>query len=224
MAIAKKKCGAKKGCRARASKKKTSKKKAASWKPAPRPSKRAKPVVKDLPPLTDVRAMAAAITAHLKARGYEPVLVGESCAALYTGSSIKPRMMEFVVPGYEVRDMGEAMAEIGFESREMRTFSREGCPFEVMFNAPPILIGDEVADRLRTVAAAQGEIKMLTPTDCVKSRLSAFYRWRDTEALSEAVKVARRQKIDMDDIRRWSDREWCADRFEDFLNAIEGRR
>ncbi|MDP2228515.1 MAG: hypothetical protein Q8J78_13685 [Moraxellaceae bacterium] len=48
---------------------------------------------------------------------------------------------------------------------------------------------------------------LLTPTDCVKDRLSAYYHWHDRQALEQAVWVAQRQAVDREAVRQWSAQE-----------------
>ena len=42
------------------------------------------------------------------------------------------------------------------------------------------------------------------PTHCVMDRLAAFYHWNDYESLQQALMVARQQKIDLHEIKKWS--------------------
>lgn len=52
-----------------------------------------------------------------------------------------------------------------------------------------------------------GELRLLTPMDCVMDRLAGYYHWKDPQSLDQAVAVARRrQKIDLQRIERWSRR------------------
>lgn len=48
---------------------------------------------------------------------------------------------------------------------------------------------------------------LLSPTDCVKDRLAAYYHWSDQQALAQAQLVAENNKIDIKEIRRWSKEE-----------------
>jgi len=54
---------------------------------------------------------------------------------------------------------------------------------------------------------------LLTPTDCVKDRLAWFFHTGDTECLEQAYLVARQQKVDVQEIERWST---CEGKKEDF--------
>ena len=52
-----------------------------------------------------------------------------------------------------------------------------------------------------------GEIKLLTPTDCVKDRLASFYFWNDWQSLDQAIMVCKKEKINIDEIKKWSKKE-----------------
>jgi hypothetical protein len=62
---------------------------------------------------------------------------------------------------------------------------------------------------------------MLSPTDCVKDRLAAFYHWGDNQALEQAILVSHDQEIDLDNIKQWSEREGAQERFEKFKKMLE---
>jgi len=49
--------------------------------------------------------------------------------------------------------------------------------------------------------------ELLSPTDCVKDRLAAFYHWNDRQCLQQAVWVAQERAIDWKEIEWWSRRE-----------------
>ena len=66
-----------------------------------------------------------------------------------------------------------------------------------------------------------GILKAISPTDCVKDRLAAYYHWGDQQSLSQAILVAERNKIDVDEIRRWSLAEGKLEEFEKIKNKLE---
>ena len=52
-----------------------------------------------------------------------------------------------------------------------------------------------------------GKLLLLSPTDCIKDRLAAYYYWDDKQCLEQAIMVAEENKIDIDEIQRWSEEE-----------------
>ncbi len=66
-----------------------------------------------------------------------------------------------------------------------------------------------------------GSLKLLTPTDCVKDRLSAFFHWNDAQALEQALLVAKGHPIDLDNIKDWAIDEKHLHKFEQFLKRLQ---
>jgi len=63
-------------------------------------------------------------------------------------------------------------------------------------------------------------LRVLSPTDCVKDRLCAFYFWKDQQGLTQAVLVAKSQKVDLKEIKRWSKTEGKEQEFEIFKKKL----
>ncbi len=191
---------------------------AGAKKPAPKRPRAAKPI--DFNKLT-LRQAVARLSEHLEDAGHEPVLTGSACAAVYVGASIRPRAINFVIGEYTSGDLDGTMKKLGFERSSMNHYESKSSPYDVVFSPPPLAVGDDVVRDIATAQARPGKFMLLSPTDCVRQRLSMFYRWGDTEAFAEAVEVARRHEIDLDLVKRWSEWEWCADKFEEFISAIK---
>lgn len=65
----------------------------------------------------------------------------------------------------------------------------------------------------------------LSATDSCRDRLAAFYHWNDRQALALAVEIAQVRRVDLDQIRRWSDHEGRNAEFGEFLRmATPGPR
>ena len=84
----------------------------------------------------------------------------------------------------------------------------------------PLTVGDERVYRVETRNTGAGRLRLLTPTDCVKDRLAAFFYWNDTMALEQALLVATEQPIDIADLRRWAKAEGEADKLAAFEEAL----
>ena len=61
----------------------------------------------------------------------------------------------------------------------------------------------------------------MSPTDCVKDRLAAFYHWNDRQSLEQAILVSRRQAVDLKEIRRWSLKEGMAEKLAVFRKSLK---
>jgi hypothetical protein len=60
----------------------------------------------------------------------------------------------------------------------------------------------------------------LSPTDCIKDRLAAFFYWNDKMAFEQALLVAKSQSIDFADLRRWAKAEGEPKKFKEFESAL----
>jgi hypothetical protein len=49
-----------------------------------------------------------------------------------------------------------------------------------------------------------GTVKIISPEDCVKDRLAAYYHCGDRQALAQALMVVKEQSIDLTRIAIWS--------------------
>lgn len=163
------------------------------------------------------------ISSHLASRGHNPVLIGEACAYLYFGTVMTPKTIEFSINNYSIDMVNAAMLGLGFIPTGEHSFVNEKYPVEVLLTPHPVSVGDDIVENYRILKTAKGSIKALTPTDCVRHRLAVFYRFGERTALSDAVKVARRQKVDLDFVRRWSGWEWAGDKFEEFLKEVSNQ-
>jgi len=62
-------------------------------------------------------------------------------------------------------------------------------------------VGDELVGDIALRATEAGVLRLLTPTDCVKDGLSAYYHWNDLQSLHQAVWVAKNNEIDTSNIK-----------------------
>jgi len=79
--------------------------------------------------------------------------------------------------------------------------------FFIEIVAPPAAIGNEPIKSRSEIKTKFGKIILLSPTDSVKDRLAAFYHWNDPQALEQALMVAKAQRVNFREIKRWSVQE-----------------
>lgn len=132
--------------------------------------------------------------------------------------------LDFILSGSPEREVVDrAMASVGFRRRGER-YVHPRVPFYVEFPRGPLAIGEDLKIRPRLYRGAAGEVQLLSPTDCCRDRLAAFYHWKDRQSLDVAVTVALRQPLSLGVIRRWSVREGKLDEYEEFLRQLRIRR
>jgi hypothetical protein len=124
------------------------------------------------------------------------------------------------VPRRQIRD---ALKPLGFEAKG-RHFVHPETRFFVEFPTGPLMVGDQRVERVSERDTPAGKLRLLSPTDCVKDRLAALFHWNDRQALEQALLVARAQKINLSEIRRWSRSEGHDDKFRVFERALRERK
>ena len=113
------------------------------------------------------------------------------------------------------------MREIGF-SEEDRYFKHPDTEFFIEFPGGHLSVGDEPVKEIVEFKLDTGTLRKISPTDCVKDRLSGYYYWDDLQCLDQAVLVASSNEISMEEIERWSKVEGKLEDFNSFKGRITG--
>jgi hypothetical protein len=171
-----------------------------------------------------VEELGALVCEALRAAGIIVTLTGGSCVAIWSSGKYVSHDLDFIEEGpVPRRKVVEVMRGLGFEA-EGRHFIHPESPYLVEFPTGPLMVGDERVQRVTLRQTSAGALRLLSPTDCVKDRLAAYYHWNDRQALEQAVMVAQAQDVDLSDIRRWSEAEGNAAKFEIFrIRASAGQ-
>jgi len=61
---------------------------------------------------------------------------------------------------------------------------------------------------------------LLSPTDCVKDRLAAYYHWNDEQSLDQALMVYKENQVDLGEVERWSLNEGMEVKFKVFKESL----
>jgi hypothetical protein len=167
-----------------------------------------------------IKDLAALICRKLKDNDIDAVLVGGACVSIYTKNKYHSYDLDFV-SHTSVKEISRGLIDIGFRREGTRHFIHKGCPYYVEFVAPPLSIGSEPVKLRNTIKSKFGELVLLTPTDCVKDRLAAFYHWNDLQALEQALLVAEAQQVSLMEIQRWSEYEGHSEQYKIFLAKLK---
>ncbi|MCK5405824.1 MAG: hypothetical protein KAJ37_00155 [Candidatus Krumholzibacteria bacterium] len=158
--------------------------------------------------------LAAYISSHLRGLGIDVILSGGSCVSIYSAGKYVSQYLDFIDTRFATaREVREAMLEIEF-APENRYFKHPHVDLLVEFPSGPPAVGKEPIGAINEIEFSTGVLRLLSPTDCVKDRLAAYYHWDDLQSLEQAVLVAQSNKIDMSEVMRWSKEEGMADAFE----------
>ena len=179
--------------------------------------------------MKDVRQMslaelAAHVCSHLESLDIRVVLSGGACVAIYASDRYVSMDLDFIDRLHTTRRrLKQALVEIGF-TEQNRYFVHQDTAFFLEFPAGPLAVGNEPVARVEELRLETGTLRLLSPTDCVKDRLAAFYHWNDRQCLQQAVWVAQARVVDWEEIDRWSQQEGELGKFEIFRKKFEEER
>ena len=165
--------------------------------------------------------LAAYVQSHLATKGIRVVLSGGACVSIYSSNQYVSLDLDLV--NVYMEDSGkirQVMEEIGF-SEQGRHFAHEETDLLIDFPPGPLSVGEEPVSSVVEMEFSTGTLRIISPTDCVKDRLAAYYHWNDLQGLEQAVLVARSNRIDIDEIGRWSAVEGVSDRYEEIRSRLE---
>jgi hypothetical protein len=166
--------------------------------------------------------LAAFICSFLKSKGINVVLSGGSCVSIYTENKYASLDLDFIEFGsFGKRKLKKVLLEIGF-CQENRYFKSPETDIFLEFPSGPLSVGSEPIKEIITLNFPTGELRIISPTDCVKDRLASYYYWGDQQSLEQAVLVAKDNRVNMDEIERWSEVEGNLSVFSEIKKRLEG--
>jgi hypothetical protein len=171
-----------------------------------------------------IRGLAIFLCDHLANQGIEIVLSGGACVSIYTKNEFLSYDLDFVlINTSHKKRIRKIFEEMGFKP-EGRHFRHRDTPFIVEFLSPPLSVGEEPVKKIQIIEENERKLKLLSPTDCVKDRLAAYYHWNDRPSLEQAVLVSLAQSVDFKEIERWSSNEGMAAKYATFLEELKRTR
>lgn len=161
------------------------------------------------------------ISKELNNNNIKAVLVGGACVSIYTNNRYQSLDLDYISPN-SVGDIEKVLKKIGFYRKgKFRHYEHDDCPFYIEFPPGPIALGNEFPiTKFNTI----NNIILLTPTDCIKDRLAAFYHWHDEQSLQQALLVAQAQQIDLNEIKKWSINEKSEEKLNKFLSLLKAKK
>ncbi len=148
------------------------------------------------------------------------VLSGGACVSIYTQNKYTSYDLDFVLETPVSRSKVRAvLSALGF-CEEGRHFRHPRTPYIVEFLLPPLSVGQEPVREILEIRRGGKSLRLLSPTDCVKDRLAAFYHWNDRPSLDQAVLVCRDAEVDLREVRRWSLSEEMKDKYSLFKKHL----
>jgi hypothetical protein len=164
--------------------------------------------------------LAAYVQDSLQEEGIKVVLSGGSAVSFYSSDKYVSKDLDLINASFSKRSrIKSVMEEIGFQEKG-RYFVNPETKFFVEFPDGPLSVGEEPVKEVSEFELATGTLRVVSPTDCVKDRLCAYYFWNDLQGLAQAVLVAESQNVDLKEIKRWSKAEGKEKEYEIFKNKL----
>lgn len=164
---------------------------------------------------TTIAELGAIVCEALKAEGIDAFLSGGAVVSIYTDNRYESYDLDFVSIG-DQKKIARVMESLGFTRDRGRPFLHPKTKFSVEFPGAAARVGESLITKFKNLELSTGTLKLLTPTDCVKDRLAAFYHWNDRQGLDQAVWVALAHPVKLAEIKKWSDFEGKPDGFLTF--------
>ena len=170
-----------------------------------------------------IKNLASIIGKQLNKYDIDAVLTGGACVTVFSRNMYVSSDLDFVSSATEdmPRVVKKAMEEIGFSRSAEGYFRNPDYPYFIEFISSPLAVGKEPPKKVIKMKTKMGSFRLLSPTDCVKDRLAAYFHWDDLQSLKQAVMVAANQRVDLKELRRWSKAEGHPDKHNDFLKQLK---
>lgn len=161
----------------------------------------------------DIGELGAYIWSYLYGNGINCVLSGGACVSIYSQNKYQSFDLDFIENVSTSRkEITMLLNKIGFKENN-RYYVNDETKFFIEFPSGPLSAGSEPIKSYNELTFETGILRLLTPTDCVKDRLAAYFHWDDKQSLDQAILVSESNPIDMKEIKRWSIYEGCSDKF-----------
>ncbi|OGF47923.1 MAG: hypothetical protein A2452_09495 [Candidatus Firestonebacteria bacterium RIFOXYC2_FULL_39_67] len=168
-----------------------------------------------------VKDVAVVVQGTLSKYGIDSTLVGGACVEIYSNNKYSSGDID-IVSDWPLGEIENALTEIGFKRKDKtRFFEKKDCEYFLDFVQPPLAIGNAPVKQLSIIKTRKGMIKLLTPSDCVKDRLAAYFYWDDKQSLEQAILVAKTKTLDYKSIEKWAKGESNLKKYREFISRAK---
>ncbi len=164
--------------------------------------------------------LAAYVQDALQAERIQVVLSGGSVVSFYSSNKYVSKDLDLINTSFSRRSKIKIVMEgLGFKEQG-RYFIHPETTFFIEFPDGPLSVGEEPVKEISVFELSTGTLRVLSPTDCVKDRLCAYYFWNDLQGLEQAILVTKNQRVDLKEIKRWSKVEGKEKEFKAFADKL----
>ena len=172
---------------------------------------------------SSLRDVALAVGDALDKHGIKAVLSGGACASIHSDGAYSSFDLDFILTTRVTQStLDTAMASADFK-RSGDRYVHPRAPFWVEFPRGPLAVGGDHRIRPTIIRGTTGRTHALSATDSCRDRLAAFYHWDDRQSLEVAIQIARRRRLNLSLIRKWSSEEGKSEQFDEFLAHVRRR-
>lgn len=173
--------------------------------------------VKEMTPIE----LASFICETLENKGIKTTLSGGFCTQIYNHGLYTSYDIDFINHYNEDhKTITKTMINLGFSHHD-RYFTHPDATYAIEFPTGPLAIGEELIKVTATIETEVGILRLLTVTDAIKDRLASYYHWDSEQTLKQALMVAKHNEFDLENIREWSEKEGCLDKFNVFSTSLD---
>jgi len=133
--------------------------------------------------------LGAYVQEKLRTKGIDVVLSGGACVSIYSNGKYVSMDLDMIHESFlapKRRIICEAMNELGF-TEEGRYFIHTDTDLFVEFPKGPLSVGEEPVKEIHDHHEVTGILRILSPTDCIKDRLTWFYHDNDYQCLEQCL-------------------------------------
>lgn len=164
--------------------------------------------------------MAAYVQTILEENGINVVLSGGVATSLYSNNKYVSYDIDLVNIFSCSRKKIKEVLSIHDFIEDNRYFRHPSSKFFIEFPPGPLNVGKEPVKTIETLEFDTGTLRVISAIDSVKDRLAAYYHWGDQQSLHQAVLISRVQKIDLDELKLWSENEDKGEEFRIFISEL----
>jgi len=176
-----------------------------------------KKLIKDM----DMKELGGHICDALIDKDIHVALSGGSCVEIYSRGEYTSWDLDLINQYNEqFKKIHAVMDELGFSEKD-RYFTHKDTKLFIEFPSGPLGVGDAPVEDIAEIDTEAGVLRLLTPTDCIKDRLAAYYHWNDEQCLQQAIWVAEQNEFDLESIRIWSISEKSEEKYMNFEKALK---
>ncbi len=168
---------------------------------------------------TSLKDLGFIVSTELRNSKIEAILVGGAVVSIYTENQYESADLDFISAA-SLKKIDTVMFNMGF-SKSGKMYTHPKTEFYVEFPTGPVAIGNKLIKKFNKIKRGNLSLVLLTPTNSIMDRLSAFYHWNDKQSLDQAVMIAKCQAFALNKIKHWSLSEGKLDQFLIFLDLFK---